>query len=125
MPILGNSGGGVGPPQTMASPKATAIKEIAMTMNFMSQSFKFDEQPAEFTTRCVDAGAALSLSFALRGRGTNSPLQLGQIRLSKRSEQSAQKVHSKEQILAIKLSGARSALQHSQLGRNSNICRIS
>jgi hypothetical protein len=94
-------------------------------MNFMFQSFNLDDQPAELTTRCVDAGAALSLSFALRGRGTNSPLQLGQIRLSKRSEQSAQKVHSKEQILAIKLSGERSMSQHSQLGRNSNICCFS
>ena len=51
----------------------------------------------------------------------NSPPQFGQMPRNLFSTQSAQKVHSKVQILASVLPGARSLLQHSQLGLSCNI----
>jgi hypothetical protein len=50
--------------------------------------------------RCVAAGNFCSFSSGLRGRGSNSPPQFGQHPFSRSAEQTAQKVHSKEQIRA-------------------------
>jgi hypothetical protein len=55
------------------------------------------------------------------GRETRSPPQFGQLPPSVVSVQSRQKVHLKLQIMASVASGGRSLLQHSQLGRSSNI----
>jgi hypothetical protein len=49
---------------------------------------------------------------------TSSPPQFGQCPLKRDSVQSAQKVHSKEQMRAAVESGGRSRSQHSQLGRS-------
>ena len=80
-------------------------------------------QPPAFTLRTVDAGNRANLSAGRIGRRTNSPPQFGQRPLSTLSAQSAQNVHSKEQIRAARLSGGRSRSQHSQFGRNSNMHR--
>jgi hypothetical protein len=55
------------------------------------------------------------------GLGTNPPPQFGQTFASTRSTQSAQKVHSKEQILASVDSGGKPLLQFSQVGLSSSI----
>jgi hypothetical protein len=55
------------------------------------------------------------------GRATNLPPQLGQTPPSFSATQVAQKVHSKLQMRASELSGGRSRLQHSQLGRSSSM----
>jgi hypothetical protein len=50
------------------------------------------------------------------GRGVNSPPQFGHFPCTREIAQSAQKVHSNEQIIASRESGGRSRLQHSQFG---------
>jgi hypothetical protein len=72
--------------------------------------------------RSVDAGYFSSFAVARVGRGAKSPPQFGHLPCSFSSTQSAQKVHSKEQIKASCAPGGKSLLQHSQLGR---ICSIS
>src|SRR5215831_4972377 len=54
------------------------------------------------------------------GRGTKPPPQFGQTLKSTLSTQSAQNVHSYEQIRAIVDAGGRSLSQHSQFGRSSS-----
>jgi len=54
------------------------------------------------------------------GRGTKPPPQFGQTLKSMLSTQSAQNVHSYEQIRAIVDAGGRSLSQHSQFGRSSS-----
>ncbi|ASY57543.1 hypothetical protein SS05631_c26140 [Sinorhizobium sp. CCBAU 05631] len=78
-------------------------------------------QPCGFSTRWVEAGHFLSIAVGRIGRRTSSPLQFGQIPPSFPSAQSAQKVHSKVQIIASRLSGGRSRSQHSQFGRKLSI----
>jgi hypothetical protein len=67
--------------------------------------------------RSVDAGYFSSFDAARVGRGAKSPPQFGHLPCSLPSTQSAQKVHSKEQIKASCAPGGKSLLQHSQLGR--------
>jgi hypothetical protein len=50
------------------------------------------------------------------GRRMNSPPQFGHFPCRRELAQSAQKVHSKEQIIASRESAGRSRLQHSQFG---------
>jgi len=86
--------------------------------------------PARPPVRAVifDAGnTLLRMNYAViaehlgtRGRATSPPPQLGQMPWSRPSAQDAQKVHSKEQIIAAAAAG-RSASQHSQLGRSSSM----
>ena len=54
------------------------------------------------------------------GRGTKPPPQFGQTLKSTLSTQSAQNVHSYEQMRAIVDAGGRSLSQHSQFGRSSS-----
>ncbi|MDR6799496.1 hypothetical protein J2Y61_000999 [Asticcacaulis sp. BE141] len=54
------------------------------------------------------------------GRLTSSPPQFGQVN-AMACAQSWQKVHSKVQIIASRVSGGRSASQHSQLGLSSSM----
>jgi hypothetical protein len=54
------------------------------------------------------------------GRGTKPPPQFGQTLKRTLSTQSAQKVHSYEQIRAMIDTGGRSRSQYSQFGRSSN-----
>ena len=78
-------------------------------------------------TRSVDAGYVSSFTAGRIGRGTKPPPQLGQTPANRVSTQSAQNVHSKEQMRASSLSGGRSRSQHSQLGRSwsmSRRCRV-
>jgi len=77
-------------------------------------------QPCGLNTRTSDGGFLASLAAGLRGRGTNSPPQLGHLPPSFVSTHDAQNVHSKEQMRASVESGGRSLLQHSQLGRSSS-----
>jgi len=69
-------------------------------------------------TRSVEAGLLRNLASGLRGLANNSPPQLGHTQPNLCCAQSAQKVHSNEQIRALVLLGGRSQLQHSQLGLN-------
>jgi hypothetical protein len=55
------------------------------------------------------------------GRGANAPPQFGQTPASFVSAQSAQNVHSNEQMRTSVASGARSLPQHSQWQRNSSM----
>lgn len=66
-------------------------------------------------TRFVDAGCLSSFESGRRGLDTNSPPQLGQTP-AMLSAQPAQKVHSKEQILALPESGGRLTSHFSQPG---------
>ena len=75
-------------------------------------------QPWGLNTRLVEAGFLVSLDAGRTGRRTSSPPQLGQWPCKRVSAQSAQKVHSKEQMRASSAAGGRSRLQHSQLGRS-------
>ena len=75
-------------------------------------------QPCCLNTRSVDAGLFNNLPAGLIGRRTKSPPQLGQMPFKCVSVQSAQKVHSNEQMRASPAAGGRSRLQHSQLGRS-------
>ena len=72
-------------------------------------------------TRRVEAGDVASLSTGRIGRHSSSPLQFGQRQASIVVAQSAQKVHSNEQIIACGEPGGRSRSQHSQFGRSSSI----
>ena len=54
------------------------------------------------------------------GRGTKPPPQFGQTLKSTLSTQSAQNVHSYEQMRAVVDAGGRSLSQHSQFGRSSS-----
>jgi hypothetical protein len=69
----------------------------------------------------VEGGLFANFAAGRIGRTTSSPPQLGQIPLSFSTTQTAQKVHSKLQMRASGLSGGRSRLQHSQLGRSSSM----
>ncbi len=71
--------------------------------------------------RCDEAGYFSSKRAGRMGRGNNSPPQFGQTQLSFSLAQSEQKVHSNVQIIAHASIGERSQLQHSQLGRISNM----
>jgi hypothetical protein len=72
-------------------------------------------------TRSVEAANFANRAVGLAGRGAKPPPQLGQRPAKRASAQSAQKVHSKLQIIAPAASGARSASQHSQFGRSWSI----
>jgi hypothetical protein len=67
-------------------------------------------------TRCREAGNFSSFTAGRTGRRTSSPPQLGHRPLSTRSAQERQNVHSNEQIMASRESGAKSMSQHSQPG---------
>jgi hypothetical protein len=69
-------------------------------------------------TRVVDAGFLAKAAAGRTGRRTNSPPQLGHTPCRHWATQSAQKVHSNEQIMANGEVGGKSMLQHSQLGRS-------
>ena len=71
----------------------------------------------ELAAGAVDRASA---AFGRIGRAVSFPPQLGQIPFSRICAQSAQKVHSNEQIRASD-SGGRSRSQHSQLGLSSSI----
>jgi len=72
------------------------------------------------------AGLAATLWAGLIGRRANSPPQLGQrLSANRSSTQDAQKVHSKEQIIASEDSGGSSLPQHSQFGLNSRAIAVS
>ena len=73
-------------------------------------------QPPGLNMRSREAGVFASLSAARRGRARNSPSQFGQRPASLCSAQSAQNVHSNEQMRASAESGGRSTSQHSQPG---------
>ncbi len=75
--------------------------------------------------RSVEAGCFTNLSAGLAGRLTSSPPQLGHIPASFCFAQVAQKVHSKEQIIASSECGGRSLLQHSQFGLSASMLNIS
>jgi hypothetical protein len=78
-------------------------------------------QPLGFTMRLAEAGDFTSISAARGGRATSGPPQFGHLPFSVCSAQSAQKVHSNEQIRASLPDGSRSLSQHSQLGRISSM----
>src|ERR1700684_2995391 len=71
--------------------------------------------------RLLEAGLFASLAAERMGRNTNPPRQLGQMPPSFSATQATQKVHSKLQMRASGLSGGRSRVQHSQLGRSSSM----
>lgn len=64
----------------------------------------------------MDAGNFRSKATGRIGRGTKFPPQFGHAPPNTVSAHRAQKVHSKVQITASKLSGGRSLSQHSQFG---------
>jgi len=72
----------------------------------------------------IDAGLFRSLLSGRRGRGTNSPPQLGQLPDNTFVAQSTQNVHSKEQINTSVASAGKSLSQHSQFGLNSSIITL-
>ena len=75
-----------------------------------------------FNMRSVDAGNFPSLLAGRIGLGTKSPPQFGHLPPRSRfSTQSAQNVHSNEQMSASTASGGKSASQHSQFGLSSSI----
>jgi hypothetical protein len=78
-------------------------------------------QPSGLEIRFVDAGNRFNAASGRIGRATRLPLQFGQVPDSFVLAQSAQKVHSKVQIMASAASGARSLSQHSQFGRSSSM----
>jgi hypothetical protein len=78
-------------------------------------------QPFALAIRTVDAGYRASFSAGRMGRATSSPPQFGHLPPNAVCAQSRQKAHSKLQIMASEAAGGRSLLQHSQLGRRSNI----
>jgi hypothetical protein len=82
---------------------------------------RLQAQPRGLKTRVVDAGCASSFAAGRSGRGSSSPPQFGQVPASRFEAQSAQKVHSKEQIRACRESGGRSMSQHSHEGRSSSM----
>src|SRR5262245_10564286 len=78
------------------------------------------------STRLIDGGRFATESPGRHsvagriGRGTKPPPQFGQTLKSTLSTQSAQNVHSYEQLRAIVDAGGRSLSQHSQFGRSSS-----
>ena len=72
-------------------------------------------------TRLVEGGLFANLFTGRRGLATSSPPQFGHFPCSTLATQSAQNVHSNEQIRASPESGGRSLSQHSQPGRSSSI----
>src|SRR5262245_66001497 len=82
----------------------------------------FPQPGSGFVSRSVEAGNLASMAAGRTGRRTSSPPQLGQRPPGRRVDaQSAQKVHSNEQIKASAASGGRSLSQHSQLGLSVSI----
>lgn len=67
----------------------------------------------------MDAGCLASSASGRVGRAISAPPQFGHLP-SSFSAHCVQNVHSNEQIIAPEDSGARSASQHSQLGRSSS-----
>jgi hypothetical protein len=79
-------------------------------------------QCPERRLRRAEGGEPCSFAAGLTGRRTNSPPQFGHRPPARRVRaQSAHHVHSKEQIIASRLSGGRSRPQHSQSGLSSSI----
>jgi len=79
------------------------------------------KQPFSLTILSVEAGF-LTKNLAERcGRRVKSPPQFGQIPCRIFSAQSAQNVHSNEQIITLPESGVKFLAQHSQNRRISNI----
>ena len=73
-------------------------------------------QPPGLWTRCVEAGWVASLASERVGRATSSPPQFGHVPPSTVVAQSAQNVHSNEQMRAPAACAGRSLSQHSQFG---------
>jgi hypothetical protein len=69
----------------------------------------------------VEAGWRASAASGRLGRTTSSPPQFGHFPPSRPSAQSAQNVHSKEQIRAWVEAGGSGLSQHSQLGLSSSM----
>jgi len=105
------------------------VKKVDCFKSFRRCEFKLDfhyagyacKQPFSLTTRLVEAGYLSSNSARRGGRGVNPSPQFGQTPCKRFSTQSAQKVHSNEQIIASIESGGKSLAQHSHNGRSSNI----
>jgi hypothetical protein len=72
-------------------------------------------------TRLAEAGCRISASGGRIGRGSSVPPQLGHSPSANNAAHSRHHVHSKLQMSASALSGARSRPQHSQLGRISSM----
>src|SRR5262245_45481897 len=87
----------------------------------MSADHAAAAQPPAFTLRSVEAGYLASFSAGRIGRRTSSPPQFGQRPCSTPSAQVRQNVHSNEQIIASRESGARSRSQHSQFGLSASM----
>ncbi len=81
----------------------------------------FSHALCDFNTRVVDAGLFSNAAGGLIGRCTKLPEQFGHTELNFDIAQSQQKVHSNVQINALLASGAKSVLQHSQLGFNASM----
>jgi hypothetical protein len=81
-------------------------------------------QPCGLTIRSSEAGLLANLAAGRTGRRTSSPPQLGHSPLKGPSAQSAQNVHSKEQIRAFRAAGGKSTLQHSQFGRSCSMVAL-
>jgi hypothetical protein len=79
------------------------------------------KQPFSLTILSIDAGFLTSDSDERDGRRIKSPLQFGQTPCKTFRAQSAQNVHSNEQINALLESGVKFFAQHSQNWRISNI----
>jgi len=108
------------------------VKKVDCFKSFRRREFKLDfhcagyagKQPSFLTIRFVEAGYLSSNSARRNGRNVNPSPQFGQTPCKRFSTQSAQNVHSNEQIIASPESGGKSFPQHSQKGRNSNISRL-
>jgi hypothetical protein len=72
------------------------------------------KQPFSLTIFSVEAGFLISDSALRDGRGVKSPPQFGQTPCRIFFTQSAQNVHSNEQIIASPESGLKFLAQHSQ-----------
>ena len=81
-------------------------------------------QPSGLNTRFVEAGNITSRDAGRRGRATSSPVQFGQRPFNCVFTQSAQNVHSNEQMRAASESGGKSQSQHSQFGLTSSIRKL-
>jgi len=105
------------------------VKKVDCFKSFRRREFKLDfhdagddcKQPFSLTIRFVEAGYLSSNSARRGGRVVNPSPQFGQTPCKSFSTQSAQNVHSNEQIIASPESGGKSLAQHSQNGRSSNI----
>jgi hypothetical protein len=71
--------------------------------------------------RSVDGGNFDKRACGRIGRGTKAPPQFGQASWNRCLAQSAQNVHSNEQIRASAEAGGKSLSQHSQLGLSVSI----